>query len=423
MTNILDEFRWRELLQDSTEGLEEFLAREKVTAYIGFDPTAKSLHVGSLVPILGLARLQRAGHSPIAIAGGGTGMIGDPSGRTLERKLLTLEEIEANLDGIQKQLERFLDFKVQSNPARVVNNADWLATISLMEFMRDIGKHFTVNAMIAKESVRRRLESEDGISVTEFSYLLLQAYDYLMLYDRYDCRLQMGGSDQWGNITAGIDLIRRLRGGRAYGLVFPLVMSKTGAKFGKSEAGTVWLDPEMTSPYRFYQYWLNTDDKDVVTFLKYFTWRSKEEIAALEESVKSSPEKREAQHRLADDVTAMLHGETELAKAHRASQVLFGGEMTGLGAREVADIFADVPSSTIPAAQFDGGMPVVDLFATSGIATSKGDARRSIEGGGMYLNNVRIADAQQLVSRNDAIEGQFLVLRKGRKQYHLVRVV
>lgn len=421
--NLLDEFRWRELLQDSTEGLEEFLAREKVTAYIGFDPTAKSLHIGSMVPILGLARLQKAGHSPIAIAGGGTGLIGDPSGKTHERKLLTIEEVEANVAGIKRQLERFLDFEVKSNPARVVNNADWLTKVSLMEFMRDIGKHFTVNAMIAKESVRRRLESEEGISVTEFSYLLLQAYDYLMLYDRYDCRLQMGGSDQWGNITAGIDLIRRLRGGRAYGLVFPLVMSKTGAKFGKSEAGNVWLDPEMTSPYRFYQYWLNTDDNDVITYIKYFTWRTREEIAALAATVTSAPEKREAQKALADDVTRMVHGETELAKAHRASEVLFGGEMTGLGAREVADIFADVPSSTIPAAQFDGGLSVIDLLATSGVASSKGDARRSIEGGGMYLNNVRITDAQQTVSRDDAIEGQFLVLRKGRKQYHLVRVV
>jgi tyrosyl-tRNA synthetase len=232
----------------------------------------------------------------------------------------------------------------------------------------------------------------------------------------------MGGSDQWGNITAGIDLIRRLRGGRAYGLVFPLVMSKTGAKFGKSEAGTVWLDAEMTSPYRFYQYWLNTDDKDVIMFLKYFTWRTKDEVTALEELVKSSPEKREAQRALADNVTQMLHGETELAKAHHASKVLFGGEMTGLGAREVADIFADVPSSSMQASQFDGGLPVVDLFTTSGVATSKGDARRSIEGGGMYVNNVRIADPQQTVSRTDAIEGQFLVLRKGRKQYHLVRV-
>lgn len=423
MMNLLDEFRWRELLQDSTEGLEEFLAREKVTAYIGFDPTAKSLHIGSMVPILGLARLQKAGHSPIAIAGGGTGLIGDPSGKTHERKLLTIEEVEANVAGIKRQLERFLDFEVKSNPARVVNNADWLTKVSLMEFMRDIGKHFTVNAMIAKESVRRRLESEEGISVTEFSYLLLQAYDYLMLYDRYDCRLQMGGSDQWGNITAGIDLIRRLRGGRAYGLVFPLVMSKTGAKFGKSEAGNVWLDPEMTSPYRFYQYWLNTDDNDVITYIKYFTWRTREEIAALAATVTSAPEKREAQKALADDVTRMVHGETELAKAHRASEVLFGGEMTGLGAREVADIFADVPSSTIPAAQFDGGLSVIDLLATSGVASSKGDARRSIEGGGMYLNNVRITDAQQTVSRDDAIEGQFLVLRKGRKQYHLVRVV
>src|SRR5205809_1365323 len=330
MTNIYDEFQWRGMLYEATPDLREVLANEKVTAYIGFDPSAASLHVGSLLPVMGLARLQKFGHTPIAIAGGGTGLIGDPSGKTKERQLLTHEQVEENLTGIKAQLSRFLDFDAAGNPARIINNADWLVPISMMEFLRDVGKYFTVNNLLAKEAIKRRLETDDGISFTEFSYPLLQAYDYLVLHDRHGCTLQMGGSDQWGNIVAGIDLIRRLKSAKAHGLVFPLVATAAGVKFGKTEAGAVWLDPELTSPYRFYQFWLNTDDRDVIIYLKFFTWLSKEDIDQLEESVKGSPEKREAQRRLAREVTVMLHGETELAKAERASEILFGKEISGL---------------------------------------------------------------------------------------------
>src|SRR5437667_11321394 len=297
--NLFDEFEWRGMLHEATPDLRDVLEKEKLTAYLGSDPSAARRHGGSLLPIMGLARLQRFGHTPIAIAGGGTGLIGDPSGKTKERQLLTSEQVEENLVGIKQQLSHFLDFDAKANPARIVNNAEWLAPITMMEFLRDVGKHFTVNNLIGKEAISRRLESDEGISFTEFSYPLLQAYDYLVLYDRHRCTLQMGGSDQWGNILAGIDLIRRLRGARAHGLVFPLVTSSAGVKFGKTEAGAVWLDPKLTSPYRFYQFWLNTDDRDVIDYLKFFTWLSKSEIDELAESVRTEPEKRQAQRELA----------------------------------------------------------------------------------------------------------------------------
>src|SRR6266478_7716019 len=328
--NVYDEFRWRGMLYDASEGLEEVLAKQKIAAYIGFDPTAASLHVGSLLPIMGLVRLQQYGHTPIALVGGGTGMIGDPSGKTLERQLLSKEQIEHNLEGIREQLSHFLDFEARTNAAMLVNNADWLAPLSLVDFLRDTGKYFTVNYMLAKESVKRRYEQGDGISFTEFSYMLLQAYDFLVLFDRYDCTLQMGGSDQWGNIVAGIELIRKLRGARGYGAVFPLVTTSAGIKFGKTEAGSVWLDPNLTSPYRFYQFWINTDDRDVVKYLKFFTMLNRQEIAALEALTASAPEKRAAQKRLAEEVTLMVHGEYNLRKAIQASQVLFGGEIADL---------------------------------------------------------------------------------------------
>jgi tyrosyl-tRNA synthetase len=427
--NVFDEFQWRGLVYDSTPGLRELLGQEKLTAYIGFDPTAASLHVGSLLTILGLARLQRFGHSPIAIAGGGTGMIGDPSGKTVERQLLTKEKIEENVQGIKRQLAHFLDFDARENPARIVNNADWLASIPLVDFLRDIGKYFSVNAMMAKDSVRRRLEGEEGISFTEFSYMLLQAYDYLVLYDRYGCRLQMGGSDQWGNITAGADLIRRLRGegaeGKlAHGLVSPLVTTTSGVKFGKTEAGAVWLDPALTSPFRFYQFWINTDDRDVIPYLKFFTWLTQEEVAELEERLQTAPQEREAQRRLAREVTRRVHGETELAKAERASAVLFGAEIDELEPNEVLDVFADVPSITIQRSRIDGeGLPLVDLLVAASLVPSKGEARRSIQGGGIYLNNRRVAEEKRTVSLVDALGGELLVLRKGRKEYRLVRLV
>ena len=392
--NLFDEFEWRGMLYEATPDLREVLAKEKLTGYIGFDPSAASLHVGSLLPVMGLARLQRFGHTPIAIAGGGTGLIGDPSGKTKERQLLTQEQVEENLVGIKEQLSRFLDFNAATNPARIVNNADWLGPITMMEFLRDVGKHFTVNNLLGKEAISRRLESDDGISFTEFSYPLLQAYDFLVLHDRFGCGLQMGGSDQWGNIIAGIDLIRRLRGARAHGLVFPLVTSSSGVKFGKTEAGAVWLDAKLTSPYRFYQFWLNTDDRDVISYLKFFTWLAKEEIDQLEQRVKNSPENREAQRRLAREVTAMLHGETELEKAVRASEVLFGKEISGLSVAEILDIFADVPSTELEKSKLDG-FTLSDALVLSGLAPSKGEAKRLVQGGGVAVNNVRADDVRK----------------------------
>ena len=419
--NIYDEFQWRGMLYEATPDLREVLANEKLTAYIGFDPSAASLHVGNLLPVMGLARLQRFGHTPIAIAGGGTGLIGDPSGKTKERQLLTHEQVEANLEGIKEQLSRFLDFNATNNPALIVNNSEWLGPITMMEFLRDVGKHFTVNNLLAKEAIKRRLETDEGISFTEFSYPLLQAYDYLVLYDRHQCTLQMGGSDQWGNILAGIDLIRRLRGARAHGLVFPLVTTTSGVKFGKTEAGAVWLDPKLTSPYRFYQFWLNTDDRDVIVYLKFFTWLSREEITDLEASVRTEPEKRTAQRELARQVTAMMHGQTELEKALRASEVLFGKEISGLSVDDILDIFADVPSTELEKSKLDG-FTLGDALVLSGLAPSKGEAKRLVQGGGIAVNNRRADDIRKAISSSDLIDGRLLVLRKGARHYHLIRM-
>lgn len=422
MMSVFDEFKWRGMVYDATEGLPELLAKEKIAAYIGFDPSAPSLHVGSLLPIMGLVHMQRYGHTPIPVPGGGTGLIGDPSGKTQERPLMTKEEVQANLEGIKEQLKRFLDFESKTNPAIMVNNADWLTKISVTDFLRDVGKHFSVNALLAKESIKRRLEQE-GISYTEFSYILLQAYDYLVLFERYNCRLQMGGSDQWGNITAGIDLIRKVHGAQAHALVFPLLTTASGTKFGKTESGTVWLDARLTSPYRFYQFWFNTDDKDAVSYLKFFTLLSQEEIADLSRSLSEQPEKREAQRKLAQEVTRMVHGEDALRKAERASRVLFGEAISDLSLRDVLEIFAEVPSVEMAKTQFSGeGIPAVDLITAAGLVQSKGEARRLIQGGGIYLNNVRITDVKKTISLQDAIEGQALILRKGQKEYRLVRI-
>jgi tyrosyl-tRNA synthetase len=422
--NLYDEFQWRGMLYDATEGIKEALATQHVTGYIGFDPTAASLHVGSLLPIMGLVRLQRHGHTPIALAGGGTGLIGDPSGKTSERQLLTKEKLAENLEGIRAQLAHFLDFESKTNPALLLNNADWLTQVGMVDFLRDIGKHFTVNYMLAKESVKQRYERGDGISFTEFSYMLLQSYDFLMLHDNHNCVLQMGGSDQWGNIVAGTELIRKLRGTKGYGLVFPLVTTSAGVKFGKTEAGAVWLDPDLTSPFRFYQFWLNTDDRDVVKYLKFFTLLERSEIAELEASLEAAPEKREAQRRLGAEVTRMVHGEEQLQRALQATRVLFGGEIAGLSARDVLDIFADVPSHDFPKSAFgDTGLTLIDAVVSCGIAPSKGAARRLIESGGIYVNNRRVSDIQTALDSAALIEGQYLVLRKGAKDYHLARAV
>ena len=419
--DLYREFEWREMIYDATEGLRDALAAGSVSGYIGFDPTASSLHVGNLLPIMALARMQRAGHAPIAVVGGGTGLIGDPSGKAQERLLLSAEQVRENLEGIKAQLARFLDFERPDNPARIIDNAEWLASIDMMTFLRDVGKHFTVNYMLQKESVKRRLEQEEGISYTEFSYLLLQAYDFVMLYDRFRCTLQLGGSDQWGNITAGIDLIRKLRGAKAHGLVLPLVTSAGGVKFGKTETGTVWLDAARTSPFRLYQFWLNTDDRDVVRYLKFFTFKSREEIDALATAVERAPETREAQRALARDATTLVHGDAQTARAERASGILFGGDITQANLDDALTVFEDAPSTELrwPAE----GLTVIQALVTTGLAPSKSEAMRLIKSGGVYVNNQRVSDERAALSRGQAIGGKLFVLRKGQRQNHLVKLM
>ncbi|MEO8682980.1 MAG: tyrosine--tRNA ligase [Vicinamibacterales bacterium] len=409
--SVFDEFEWRGMVSEATEGVREALSHEKVTAYIGFDPTASSLHVGNLLTVMGLARLQRYGHTPIAIVGGGTGMIGDPSGKSQERVLLSSEQIERNVAGVRVQLERFLDFAAAPNAARIVNNADWLGTIDVLSFLRDVGKHFTVNYMLQKESVSRRLESQDGISYTEFSYLVLQAYDFLQLFDRCQCVLQMGGSDQWGNITAGIELIRKVRGKKAHGLVWPLMKTAAGTKFGKTEHGTIWLDAERTSPYEFYQFFVNTDDRDVVNYLKVFTWLDRPAIEALERTVQENPAAREAQRTLAREVTSMVHGPDGLARAERETAAKFGGGDDD----EVAAL--ELPASSFAA----GGMAHTDFMVAIALAQSKGEAMRTIKQGGFYLNDARVTDERGRVTMGDVIDGRIRA-RKGQRERRLVKL-
>lgn len=424
MKTIFDELQWRGLVHSFTEGLPEVLAKEKVSVYIGFDPTSDSLQVGNLLALMGLARMQRFGHTPIALAGGGTGMIGDPSGKTSERQLLTPEVIAANVEAIKVQLAQFLDFDVKHNPAKIINNGDWLNTVSMMDFLRNVGKHFTVNYMVAKDSVKSRLDRENGISYTEFSYMLLQSYDFLQLFDNHNCTVQSGGSDQWGNIIAGVELIRKVRGESAYGLVYPLISGSDGNKLGKSETGTIFLSAERTSPYRFYQFWFNQEDAVVINQLKYFTWFEAPEIEDLAQKLAERPEARDAQRSLAEEMTRLVHGETALANVKQASNALFGGDIAGLPAADIQDIFADVPSTSVKKADFEGvGMAIADLLTETNVVKSKGEARRSIKGGGIYLNNVRVMDENRQVQLADSIEGQFLVLRKGKRHYHLVKVV
>ena len=427
--NVIDELRWRGLIHVTeqghelyTPGLDDLLAHQKITAYIGFDPSADSLHIGNLLVIMLLVRMQRHGHTPIAIAGGGTGLIGDPGGKTEERQLLTRDQMAQNLEGIRAQLARFLDFDARDNPAHLVNNLDWLDRILAIDFLRDVGKHFSINYMLAKESVRSRIDQ--GISYTEFSYMLLQSYDYLALYDRFGCVLQMGGSDQWGNITAGIDLIRRMRGGQAHALVTPLITDSAGNKFGKTEDGAVWLDPDKTSPYQFYQYWLNASDEDAGKLLRCFTLLGKEEIADLEERMETRPERREAQRRLAEEVTRMTHGDEALRAAQAATEALFGGDVSSLSASELLDVFHDVPSSEIPRERLEGdGVALTELLTLTGLATSRGEARRLIQGNGIALGSRRETDPRRAVRLEDAVDGSVVVLRRGSRQWRLVRLV
>jgi tyrosyl-tRNA synthetase len=413
--NLFDEFQWRGMVYDATEGAQEMLVKDRVTCYIGFDPTASSLHVGSLLPIMALARLQRFGHAPIALVGGGTGMIGDPSGKSQERTLLSIEDIDANARGMRAQLERFLDFNATPNAARMMNNADWLRTIGLLEFLRDTGKHFTVNYMMAKESVKRRLGGDEGISFTEFSYLLLQSYDYLHLHRVAGCTLQMGGSDQWGNIVAGCDLIRRVEGGKAHGLVLPLVTTSQGTKFGKTESGTVWLDPARTSERDFYQFWLQTDDRDVIKYLKFFTWLDRADIDQLERSVESDPAARAAQRRLADEVTRGVHGETSLTQVQSDAALRFGGAVTAETLQSVA------ASATIARSKIESGLAATELVVIAGLAKSKSEAFRLIEQGGVMINDVVVSDPRSLITLDQALGDRFKV-SKGRRSVSVVEV-
>ncbi len=448
--NVYEELKWRGMVFDATHGCEKVLASGKVTCYIGFDPTAKSLHIGNLVPIMGLVHMQRHGHTPIAIVGGGTGMIGDPGGRKDERQLLTKGVIEENLAGIRAQLAHFLDFDERKpNPARLINNADWLLKLGLVDFLRDTGKHFSVNYMLGKESVKARLDREAGISYTEFSYMLLQAYDYLEMYRQHGCTLQMGGSDQWGNILAGVDLIKRwhakhpsgdrvetaevggvsvigvsnLPHGEPHAMVYPLVTTASGEKFGKSIGGAPTLDPSQTSPYRLYQFFLNTDDRDAIDYLKRFTLLGPDDVAPLEEAVRAEPSKREAQRRLAEDVTFRLHGPDGVAQAKRVTGAFFGGELARLSAGEIEEVLDGAPAAEMTRSALEGpGVPFDKFAVMAGLCASNAEGRRLVEQGGAYLNDTRVEDPRAAVTLSHLIEGRVIVLRRGAKTYRLVRV-
>ena len=399
--------------------LKEMLAAGPTAVYAGFDPTADSLHLGHLVPIMALAHFQRAGHRSIVLVGGATGMVGDPSGKSDERSLLTAEQVAGNVACVKRQLERFIDFS-GSNGAVLVDNNDWIGKMSFIDWLRDVGKYFTVNYMMAKDCVKRRLEGSDGISYTEFSYMTMQAYDFLHLHDAFGCRVQCGGSDQWGNITAGIDLVRKRREAAAFGLTFPLITTASGEKFGKSAGNAVWLDPRRTSPYRFYQYLLNTDDRDVERFLHLFTFVPCERIKETVDAHRASPEKREGQRLLAAELTRLVHGEPGLAAALEASAILFGKEAQGLTDDLIAQIAEDVPSTTLSMEKLVAGFEVTDFLQISGLCKSRGEARRLIEGGGAYLNNRRLDSVARVVTKGDLASQSALILRSGKKSYRVV---
>ncbi len=454
--NIYDELEWRGLIADQTfellppkltskypEVVKELAETEQavdalpdeikpskilrvldpdkiLTLYAGFDPTADSLHVGNLVPLLGLRRFQLCGHHPIAVAGGATGSIGDPSGKTQERQLLTKEVLDRNIASVKVQLAKLLDFDTKQNPARLVDNASWTVGVSYLDFLRDIGKHFSVNQMVAKESVRARMEDrEAGISYTEFSYMLLQAFDFYVLARDLNCELQIGGSDQWGNITTGIDLCRKKMGKTAYGLTLPLITKANGAKFGKTEAGTVWLDPKKTSVYRFYQFWINTSDADVERYLKYFTFTLNE--SQIKELVGRPKETRSTQKALAKEMADLIHGPSATAEAIRASEILFGGNLDGISEVTFNEIVGEVPTKEIEKSKLAGaGIPLVELLVHSGLCPSKGQARKDIEGGGVNINNVRETSATRAVTASDLLFCKHVLLRKGKKNYVVV---
>jgi tyrosyl-tRNA synthetase len=422
---LLDDLRWRGLVHQATDdaGLGAWLDKQPRTVYAGFDPTADSLHIGNLVSLLLLRRFQQAGHTPIAVVGGATGMIGDPSGKSQERNLLSKADLDRNVAAIREQMRRFLDFDAPRNAAQLVNNFDWVGPFSYLEFLRDVGKNFPVNVMLAKDSVKGRLGSDAGLSYTEFSYMLLQAFDFVYLYDKYNCELQVGGSDQWGNITAGIDLARRMRGAQLYGMTTPLLTKSDGTKMGKTETGTLWLSPERTSPYQFYQYWIRVEDADVGKVLRMMTSLPHAEIEALDASREQDAAKRDSQRRVAEELTRTVHGEAGLKSAQRATEIFYGAEIADLNDAQLAEIFADVPSQTLSRDVLlsDGGLPIIDALVAAGLSKSKGDARRTTQQGGAYVNNRRIDGVDARLTTADLASETVMVLRAGKKNYALLR--
>jgi tyrosyl-tRNA synthetase len=427
--SFFDDLRWRGLIHQTTDdaALPRWLAEKPRTLYVGFDPTADSLHAGSMLPLLMLRRFQRAGHKALAVVGGATGMIGDPSGKSAERNLLSKEQLAKNIDGMAAQMRSFLDFDCGNASAVLLNNFDWTASWSYLEFLRDIGKNFPVNVMLAKDSVKSRLgrggddDATSGMSYTEFSYMLLQAYDFVHLNEKHGCELQAGGSDQWGNITAGIDLARRMRGVQLYGLTWPLLTKSDGSKMGKTESGTVWLSAARTSPYQFFQYWINVDDADAGSCLRMLTELSRDEIESLDAARAADPAKRESQRRLAEELTRLVHGDVGLANARRATEIFFGAEIDRLDDAQLGQIFADVPSRQLAASALADGISIVDALCEAGLSASKGEARRTVTQGGAYVNNRRVDSADRMLTADDLASESVLVLRSGKKKYALLR--
>ncbi|MEJ9279526.1 tyrosine--tRNA ligase [Ureibacillus thermosphaericus] len=422
MTNaLLEDLKWRGLIYQQTdeEGLEKLLSGEKISLYVGVDPTADSMHIGHIVPLLTLRRFQQAGHKPVLLVGGATGMIGDPSGRSTERQLLTKEQIEKNVNGLKKQMERIFEFGDSENSAILVNNYEWISQMNVIDFLRDYGKLINVNYMLAKDTIASRLES--GISFTEFSYTLLQGIDFNYLYDHYNVRLQVGGSDQWGNITTGLEIIRKTHNeeAKAYGITMPLVTKADGTKFGKTASGAVWLDPEKTSPYEFYQFWINTADADVVKYLKIFTFLRKEEIEALAVSVEEEPHLRKAQKVLAEEMTKLIHGEEALETAKRITDALFSGNLKSLSASEMRDAFKDVPTAEITKEDKN----IVDLLVEANISPSKRQAREDVANGAISINGDKVTDVNYIVGSKDRLDDEFTIIRRGKKKYHMVKYV
>lgn len=421
--DLIEELKWRGLLHDAMPGTQDLLNREMVTGYVGFDPTAESLHIGNLVPVMLLTHLQRAGHRPIALVGGATGMIGDPSGKSAERNLLDEETLQRNVEGVRRQLLRFLNFTDGPNKAELVNNYDWFKGISFLQFMRDIGKHITVSYMMAKDSVQNRLET--GISFTEFSYQLVQGYDFVHLLKNHGCKLQMGGSDQWGNIVTGTELIRRMGAGEGFALVAPLITKSDGGKFGKSEQGNVWLDPQRTSPYRFYQFWLNVSDEDAKKYIRIFSLLSKPEIEALEKNHDEAPHLRTLQKALAEDVTVRVHSREDYDAAVAASEILFGqgteNSLRQLSEDDLLAVFEGVPQFHVPADELKDGIPIIDLLAEkTSVFPSKAEARKMIQGNGVSINKTKVSAIDLTIDQNHLIAGRYILAQKGKKNYYLL---